>query len=62
MSKGPAKAFGMMDQSAGAATDGRVVAGGEVVVEEWVLGEKGEAQGAECGIDEIDDDDLGGGE
>jgi hypothetical protein len=54
-----AEAFGVLEERASAALDGRIVAGGEFVVEEWMLGEESEAKGGECVFDEVDDDDLG---
>lgn len=43
-----------------APANGRVVIG-RVTVEQRVLGEQGEAEGGEGGVDEVDDDDLGRG-
>ena len=48
-----AKAVRMAEQIAGATTDGGIVDGGRVVVEQRMFGKKGEPQGDEGRADEI---------
>src|SRR6266498_2697631 len=56
-----AKAVRMPEQIASAMTNGGIVVGGCIVVEQRMFGKKGEPQGNERGADEVDDD-LGSGQ
>ncbi len=56
------QAFGVPNQHARTSADRRVVGRGEVVVEEGVLHDQGEAKRREGVVEELDDHELGGGE